>query len=686
MNKKGTIHFKGQLKLYMQWPVVMTILLIAMNIWIYMVDQSAGFLMSIFVIIYAIIAFILYVNNRSLIFAELVEFATQYSGVQDILLRELAIPYAILMDDGKILWGNSQFAEAIGPGFRPDTYLSKYIPELNRSVFPKEEKEGQRLEVSYIGRDYSVDLCKVPVTGFSQKEPVLEIPEGKEYFITLYMNDVTDLNQAVAEVEDQKLVAGLIYIDNYDEVIESVEEVRQSLLIALIDRKINQYVARMDGIVKKLEKDRYFIIVKNFYFHKMEEDHFSILDDVKEISVGNKIPATLSIGLGFSEETYGQSYDYARVAIDLALARGGDQAVIKNQDGIKYYGGKREQTSKNTRVKARVKAEALREFMIAKDQVLIMGHKLGDSDSFGAAIGIYKIAASMEKKAHIVINDITASLKPLYNEFKENDHYPEDMFVDSQEALRLVDDNTMVVVVDVNKPPITECEELLGMVKTIAVLDHHRQGSKAIENAVLSYVEPYASSTCEMVAEVLQYISDDIRLDPIEANCIYAGIMIDTNNFTNRTGVRTFEAAVFLRRNGADVTHVHKIFRDDLEAYRAKAAIIGRAEIYRDCFIIARGAEEDIESPTIVGAQASNELLNISQVKAAFVLTEYHGKVYVSARSIDEINVQIIMERIGGGGHINSAGAQFENTDLEGDIETLKQIIDDMIEGGDITV
>ena len=202
MNKKGTIHFKGQLKLYMQWPVVMTILLIAMNIWIYMVDQSAGFLMSIFVIIYAIIAFILYVNNRSLIFAELVEFATQYSGVQDILLRELAIPYAILMDDGKILWGNSQFAEAIGPGFRPDTYLSKYIPELNRSVFPKEEKEGQRLEVSYMGRDYSVDLCKVPVTGFSQKEPVLEIPEGKEYFITLYMNDVTDLNLSLIHISE----------------------------------------------------------------------------------------------------------------------------------------------------------------------------------------------------------------------------------------------------------------------------------------------------------------------------------------------------------------------------------------------------------------------------------------------------------------------------------------------------
>ena len=685
MNKKGTIHFKGQLKLYMQWPVVMTILLIAMNIWIYMVDQSAGFLMSIFVIIYAIIAFILYVNNRSLIFAELVEFATQYSGVQDILLRELAIPYAILMDDGKILWGNSQFAEAIGPGFRPDTYLSKYIPELNRSVFPKEEKEGQRLEVSYMGRDYSVDLCKVPVTGFSQKEPVLEIPEGKEYFITLYMNDVTDLNQAVAEVEDQKLVAGLIYIDNYDEVIESVEEVRQSLLIALIDRKINQYVARMDGIVKKLEKDRYFIIVKNFYFHKMEEDHFSILDDVKEISVGNKIPATLSIGLGFSEETYGQSYDYARVAIDLALARGGDQAVIKNQDGIKYYGGKREQTSKNTRVKARVKAEALREFMIAKDQVLIMGHKLGDSDSFGAAIGIYKIAASMEKKAHIVINDITASLKPLYNEFKENDHYPEDMFVDSQEALRLVDDNTMVVVVDVNKPPITECEELLGMVKTIAVLDHHRQGSKAIENAVLSYVEPYASSACEMVAEVLQYIADGIRMKSAEADAMYAGIVIDTNNFTNQTGVRTFEAAAFLRRNGADVTRVRKLFRDDMQDYKAKAAAIASAEIYRDAFSIGVCPSEGLPSPTIVCAQAANELLEIKGIKASVVMTEYHGLIYLSARSIDEVNVQVMMEKLGGGGHRTIAGAQLSGISMDEAKDRVKAVIDEMLQKGDIS-
>lgn len=686
MNRNDDIHFKGQLKLYLQWPAIMTILLIIMNVWIYMVSQSAGFLMTAFIIVYAIIAFILYFNNRSLLLANLVEFATQYGGVQDILLRELSIPYAILMDDGKILWTNSQFAEIIGSGLRPDTYLSKYIPALNRSVFPKGEEKTTSMEVSYLDRDYIAEFYLVPLEGFSKKEEVLQIPEEKEYFITLYMKDITDVNQAKAEVEEQKMVAGLIYIDNYDEVIDSVEEVRQSLLIALIDRKINQYIAKMDGIVKKLEKDRYFIVIKRKFFKKMEEDHFSIMDDVKEINISNKIPATLSIGLGYSGDKYGQSYNYARVAIDLALARGGDQAVVKSLDGIKYYGGKREQTSKNTRVKARVKAEAMREFMIAKDQILVMGHKLADSDSFGAAVGIYKIARSMEKKVHIVINEITMSLRPIYNEFAESGKFPEDMFINSQEAMRMVDENTMIIVVDTNKPNLTECEELLTETKTIAVLDHHRQGSNAIENAVLSYIEPYASSTCEMVAEVLQYIADDIKLDSIEANSIYAGIMIDTNNFMNRTGVRTFEAAAFLRRSGADITYVHKIFRDDLESYRAKADIIGGAEIYKGCFIIARGAGTDIESPTIIGAQAANELLNIKEVKAAFVLTEYHGKVYVSARSIDEVNVQIIMERIGGGGHINSAGAQFENSDLDADIQTLKQVIDDMIEGGDIEV
>ena len=454
--------------------------------------------------------------------------------------------------------------------------------------------------------------------------------------------------------------------------------------MALIDRKINQYIADFSGIVKKLEKDKYFVVIKKESFNRMEKDRFSLLDEVKGVSIGNQIPVTLSIGLGLSTDTYAAGYNYARIAIDLALARGGDQVVVKNNKGISYYGGKREQTSKNTRVKARVKAEALREFITGKERVIVMGHKMADVDSFGAAIGIYRAASAMKKKVNIVLNDISVTLRPLYEAFTDDPKYPDDLFVTSHEAEELADDNTMVVVVDTNKPKMTECERLLRLTKTIAVLDHHRQSDEVIENAVLSYIEPYASSACEMVAEVLQYIGDDLRLNSMEANSMYAGILVDTNNFMSRTGVRTFEAAAYLRRCGADVTYVRKLLRDDMASYRAKAAVISSAEVYRDVFAIARGEHLGIESPTIIGAQASNELLNIEEIKASFVLTEYNGKIYISARSIDEINVQIIMERLGGGGHINTAGAQFPYSDMERAIETLKKTIDIMIEEGDI--
>lgn len=679
---KQNVKLKGQLKLYMQWPAIMTLLLIAMNIWIYMVDKRAGGLMSVFIAVYAVIVAILYFYNKTFILADLVEFAAQYGVVQNTLLKELAVPYAILMDDGKIIWMNDQFQNVIGE--KQDAYLSKYIPELNRSIFPKEESERIALDVEYQGREYIAEMCRVSVQGFSETEQLLQLPEEKEYFIAVYFNDVTELNAAIKENEEQRLMAGLIYIDNYDEVMESVEEVRQSLLVALIDRKINQYISGIDGIVKKLEKDKYFIVIKKQFFKKIELDKFSVLEEVKSVNIGNAMPATLSIGLGISTDTYAQSYNYARVAIDLALARGGDQAVIKDCQGITYYGGKREQTSKNTRVKARVKAEALREFITAKDHVIVMGHKIGDVDSFGAAIGIYRAAAALEKKAHIVINDITTSVRPLYDAFNENSSYPNDLFVTSEEVVELVDENTMVVVVDTNKPEMTECQELLKMTKTIVVLDHHRQSSNIIENAVLSYIEPYSSSSCEMVAEVLQYIVDDIRISGMEANSLYAGIMIDTNNFMNRTGVRTFEAAAFLRRCGADITYVRKLFRDDMESYRAKAEITSRAEVYREEYAIARGYNEEIDSPTIIGAQAANELLDIDMIKASFVFTIYHGKIYVSARAIDEVNVQVIMERLGGGGHINTAGTQFPHTDMDEAVASLKQTIDDMIEKGDI--
>ena len=679
--KNKNMRLKGQLRMYMQWPLIMTILLLAMNIWMYMTDQKAGLTMTVFVIIYVVIVGLLYFYNRSLILADLIQFSTQYKGIQNTLLKELTVPYAIILEDGHILWKNDRFSEIVDGR---EKFIQKVIPELNKGIFPKDDETRNELEITYKERDYQVELRRISLEGFSESERMLQIPKEKEYFIALYMRDVTELNSYIRENEDQRLIAGLIYIDNYDEVMESVEEVRQSLLVALIDRKINKYINDVDGIVKKLENDKYFFVVKKESYRKFEADRFSLLEEVKQVNIGNARSATLSIGLGLNTATYALSYNYARMAIDLALARGGDQAVIKDCKGITYFGGKKEQTAKNTRVKARVKAEALREFIVAKDQVIVMGHKISDPDSFGACMGIYRAAVALEKKAHIVINDVSTSIKPLYDEIAQSSVYGKDIFLTSGEALDYISDSAMVVVVDTNKPQMTECPELLKRSKTIAVLDHHRQSSTVIDNAVLSYIEPYASSACEMVAEVLQYFQEGFKLSPAEADCIYAGILIDTNNFMTKTGVRTFEAAAYLRRSGAEVTRVRKMLRNDMACYKARAEAVRHAEVYRGAFAISVCPSEDVESPTIVGAQAANELLNIIGIKASFVLTEYAGKIYISSRSIDEINVQLIMERMGGGGHLNVAGAQLVGCTISEAKHAIMRTIDEMLEEGDI--
>lgn len=412
----------------------------------------------------------------------------------------------------------------------------------------------------------------------------------------------------------------------------------------------------------------------------MENNKFSLLEEVRSINVGGDMAATISIGLGINDESYLKSYEHARIAMDLALGRGGDQAVIKNGDKISYYGGKSVQVEKKTRVKARVKAHALRELMETRDQVLIMGHSIGDVDSFGSAIGIYRIAKTLGKKAHIVINEITTSVRPVIDRFLKDADYEEDMFLNSQQALEIEDANMLLVVVDVNRTSYTECPELLERTKTVVVLDHHRQVGEGIENAVLSYIEPYASSACEMVTEILQYVDDNLKLRQVEADAMYSGIVIDSNNFLTKTGVRTFEAAAFLRRCGADITRVRKIFRISRQEYQLRAEAVRGMEIYMDHYAITECKAEGVDSPTILGAQVANELLNISDVKASFVLTEYNNKIYVSARSIDELNVQLVMEQLGGGGHLSVAGAQLTGVDVEQGKQMVRDVLRWMVE------
>lgn len=681
---KEKIKVKGQLGLYLQWPLILSVLLVVMSMIIGAISLPAGLAMSGFTLLYMAIALWLYLYKRRRILAGMVEFSADYAWIQKQLLTDLGVPYAVADEMGRLLWMNQEFLRISKEEKNAGKSLMNLFPDITREIL-EEIKESTSIHSKFGDSKYRIDIKPVFLNedaGEAQK--MLEAETSQQKLIAVYLFDETEILKYKQEINDQKMVAGLIYLDNYEEALESVEEVRRSLLMALIDRKISKYITGMNGVVKKMEKDKYFFTIKQRYVPELQQNRFSILEEVKTVNIGNEMSVTLSIGIGMNGETYSQNYDFARVAIDMALGRGGDQAVLKDTEKIQYYGGKSQQLEKTTRVKARVKAHALRELIETKDRILIMGHKLADIDSFGAASGIFRIATSLNKKANIVINEVTSSVRPMMERFMNNPDYPDDLFLTGDQAAELVDSNTILVVVDVNRPSITDAPALLRMVKTIVVLDHHRQSSEIIDNAVLSYVEPYASSACEMVAEILQYIADGIKIKSPEADAMYAGIVIDTNNFTNQAGVRTFEAAAYLRRSGADITRVRKLFRDNMVDYKAKAEAVRQAEVFEGAFAISECPAENVENPTIVAAQAANELLGIIGIKASIVLSQYNGVIYLSARSIDEVNVQVMMEKLGGGGHRTTAGAQIANATIAEAKERVKEVIKEMLEKGDI--
>lgn len=680
---KKNIKLKGHLKNYMYWPLMLTILLVFLNIPMYFWDKRAAGSVTIFLVIYFIIVTLSYQKNKPILFRELINFATQYGTVQKKLLNEFEIPYALLDYNGRILWVNEKFKEITGKDKTYHKSISTIFPGITKELIQQDEFVEN---VNMVWEDYNfrVEMSKIYFEEMTENSAIVSVEETEQYLTALYLFDETELNNYIRQNEEQKMVAALVYIDNYEEALDSIEDVKRSLLVALIDRKVNQYFSKLDALVRKTEKDKYFVIFQHKYLAALQEDKFSLIEDVKTVKVGNEMDVTLSIGVGVTGETYNRNYDYARMAIDLALGRGGDQVVVKEGGNVLYYGGNTKQVEKNTRVKARVKAHALREMIESRDHVIIMGHNISDVDSFGAAIGIYCAARELGKKAQIVINEVTSSLRPLKECFTEEKGYPADMFLSGERAIELTNYNTLVMVVDTNRPSYTECPELLKRTASIVVFDHHRQGSEVIKNPVLSYIEPYASSTCEMVAEVLQYFTENIKLGASEADCIYAGILIDTSNFMTKTGVRTFEAAAYLRRCGAEVTRVRKMLRNDISAYKARAEVVRHAEVYRGAFAISICPADKIESPTIVGAQAADELLNIVGIKASFVLTEFQGRIFVSARSIDEINVQKIMERLGGGGHLNMAGCQLKDCSAIQAKQIIEDTIDEMLEKGDI--
>ena len=676
------VKLKGKLKGYTQTPLVLTALFGAMDVWMYVLNIKAGILGSVFVGIYFFVMLFVYWRNKPILMNELIDFATQYGTVQKRLLNEFEVPYAVMDATGKLLWMNRQFEALSEKNKRYHKSITTIFPQITRELMEKEDE--LELVVEREECVYRASVHKIHFTDILHESSSIELTEKVQYLQVIYLFDETQLTRYRIENQEMQMVPALVYIDNYDEVLDTVEEVKKSLLVALVDRKVTKFFASIDGLVKKTENDKYFVVFQHKYLEKMEEEKFSLLEDVKSIKVGNEMSVTLSMGIGYVGNDYTKNYEYSRMAIDLALGRGGDQVVVKTRDKISYFGGSNRQVDKSTRVKARVKALALREIMITRDKFFVMGHKIADIDSFGAAIGIYCAARQLGKKAQIVIDEVNTTLRPLKECFTPENGYPDDMFIPSQLALDEIDSHTALIVVDTNRPSYTECPNLLNRAKAIVVFDHHRQCEDVVKNAVLSYTEPYASSTCEMIAEVLQYFDEDIKLSTQEADAIYAGILIDTNNFVSKTGVRTFEAAAYLRRCGAEVTRVRKMLRNDMDAYKARAEAVRHAEVFHNMFAISVCPADNIESPTVACAQAANELLNIIGIKASFVLTEYHDRIYISARSIDEINVQLVMERLGGGGHMNSAGAQLTGCTLEDAKRTIENTLDEMIREGDI--
>ncbi|MBQ8634207.1 MAG: DHH family phosphoesterase [Lachnospiraceae bacterium] len=681
---KAKIKLRGALNVYMQWPVWLTVLLLCTVLGIYVIDKDAAGIMLIFTGIYFIIALILFVFKRPYIMGELVRFAAEHGQVQHTFVKELDIPYGIIDIDGRLVWANNELKDIVKFEKTARGAIQDIFEDLSLEQLPTVE-EDVTLHIVHGRKNYRVLLRLLDMSDYRDDMPWI-VEDGAEgtvnSLIGMYLYDETEITALKKENAEEKMLVGLLYIDNYEEAFEGADEVRRSLVTAWVEREINKYMQSIDAIIKRLEKDKYIFVFKQKYLSVVEANRFSILEEIRNLNI-YEMTVTISIGVGVGASSYTKNYDLARTAIDLALGRGGDQAVVKEGDKISYYGGKSVQLEKNTRVKARVKAHALKEYVETKEKVVIMGHSIGDIDSLGSAIGVYRIAKTLGKKAQIVINDVTSSIRPMLERFQDNADYEEDMFISGSKAQEIVDDQTLLVVVDVNRPAITECKELLELTKTIVILDHHRQTGEAID-AVLSYIEPYASSACEMVAEISQYIGEGLKLKPLEADAMYAGIMIDTNNFLTKTGVRTFEAAAYLRRNGADVTRIRKLFRTNFAEYQAKAQAISSAEIFMDYYVFAISESDGLDSPTVVAAQTANELLNIDHTKASFVFTEFNGRVYISARSIDELNVQVVMEKIGGGGHMSVAGAQLSECTILDAMEQVKDILRDMTEKGEV--
>ena len=612
------------------------------------------------IIIYALIlGYTYFANNKrkSEISETLQDLTLTVDSAAKTSLINSPFPLIILETDGNVVWKSSKFATEF-EDIDINTFVNDLVYDLKEEIKNKKDKTDKS-----ILRNIQVNKRQYRMVGKFVNSKRYSKNEKDEYMAIIYFIDETENIKLQKEYNDSKSCVGIIMIDNYEENMQMLESEEKAQYIAEIDKVIYEWTNETNGILIKSDRDRYIYIFEQRYLEKIKEDKFSLLDKIKELDPKQKVQFTLSIAISNEGEVDKDKFKSAQTAMDIVLGRGGDQAVVRQNDIYKFFGGRAQEVEKRTKVKARVVAHALENLIKESSKVMVMGHMNPDIDAMGSAIGIYRLAKSLDKNAYIISSN-TASLQNFRESLTEEPEY-EDVIISKEVAEENIDEDTLLVVVDTHKVNYVESEEVLKKASKIVIIDHHRRSADYIENATLTFQEVYASSAAELVTELLQYAEVNVELKKIEAEALYAGIMMDTKSFTFKTGVRTFEAAAYLRKCGVDIIRVKKWFQSDLESFNKIADIVRKAEIVNDSIAIALCDGEKSKDISLLCAKAADELLTISDVTASFVLGDTGEKVCISGRSIGDINVQVILEKLGGGGHITLAGAQVEGMTLE---------------------
>ena len=664
-NRKVFETLISRTKIYL---VIILILLIIVSI------ENRQLIIPSIVVYFFVVAYTYYANGKRK--SEISETLQDLTLTVDTAAKTSLInsPFSliILETDGNIIWRSTKFATEFA-NTDINTYLNDLLEDLKDKIENGAEVEKNRdiiQELKLENKNYQVIGRYV---NFRNKQK--DRKNKKEYMIILYFIDITENVKLHKEYTDSKSCVGIIMIDNYEENIQRLDASEKPQITADIDKEMYDWANSVNGVLIKSDRDRYVMLFEQRYLQNIKEDKFSILDKIKDIDTKEKVQFTLSIALSNEGKTDKEKYKSAQAAMDVVLGRGGDQAAIRENEIYKFFGGRVEEVEKRTKVKARVVAHALENLIKESSKVIIMGHTNADMDSIGSCMGIYRLSKTLNTNAYIVCSGNPPSLKTFMEEIKKDKEY-EDIIINGEVALENIDEDTLLVVVDTHKTNYVDTPELLEKAHKIVVVDHHRRSTNFIENATLMFQEVYASSAAELVTELLQYAEVKINLKTIEAESLYAGIMMDTKNFTFKTGVRTFEAAAYLRRCGVDIIRVKKWFQSDFASFNIIADIVKKAELIGNGIAIST-YDEITKDANLICAKAADELLTISDITASFVLGNNGNKICISGRSIGDINVQLILEKLGGGGHITLAGAQLEGMTMEESVQELKNRINE---------